>query len=187
MSKEDQRRQAINALAGMSGEAKRDASRAICRRLASIASISFADTIFVYLALEDEVNLSTMMKMWIDESRTVGVPLVSWENKTMRAGILHSLDDDKLVETRYGLREPSHRHPIPADYIDAIIVPGLAFDASGGRLGRGGGFYDRYLDASRPPIVIGVAFDEQIQDEVHLEPHDQRMTVVVTQTRTLLN
>lgn len=187
MSKTDQRRQAINILEKMSVEAKREASEAICKRLASIASISFADAIFAYLALEDEVDLFSMMKTWIDESRTVGVPLVSWEDKTMRAGVLHSMDDKTLVETRFGLREPTHRHPIPADYIDAIIVPGLAFDASGGRLGRGGGFYDRYLDASRPPIVIGVAFDEQIQDEVHLEPHDQRMTVVVTQTRTLLN
>jgi 5-formyltetrahydrofolate cyclo-ligase len=186
MSKADLRRHASKVIGGMSEVAKREASEAICKRLASIASVSFADTIFAYLALADEVDLSPIMKTWIDESRTVGVPLVSWENKTMKAGLLHSLDDKTLEVTRYGLREPSHRHPIPADCIDAILVPGLAFDASGGRLGRGGGFYDRYLDTSRPPIVIGVAFDEQIQGEVPLEPHDERMTVVVTQTRTLL-
>lgn len=187
MSKADQRAHVASAIEGMTDVERRTASEAICKRLSSIASVSFADTIFAYLALDDEVDLSSILNTWIDESRTVGVPLVSWEKKTMRAGVLHSLDTETLLETRHGLREPSHRHPIPADFIDAIIIPGLAFDASGGRLGRGGGFYDRYLDTSRPPIVIGVAFDEQILDEVHLEPHDQRMTVIVTPTRILLN
>ena len=147
----------------------------------------FADTIFAYLSLDDEVNLSPLLSTWIDESRAVGVPLVSWENKTMRAGLLTSLDESTLQETRHGLREPIHRHPIPSDYIDVALVPGVGFDASGGRLGRGGGFYDRYLESSRSPIVIGVAFDEQILDAVALDSNDQKMTVIVTPTRTLLN
>jgi 5-formyltetrahydrofolate cyclo-ligase len=187
MSKANQRTQIANAIDDMSAEQKNEASIAICKRLTTIASVVFADSIFAYLPLDDEVNLSTLLSAWIDESRTVGVPLVSWENKTMRAGLLTSLEDASLKETRHGLREPANRHPIPADYIDVIIVPGVGFDASGGRLGRGGGFYDRYLDTSRPPVVIGVAFEEQILDEVHLESHDQRMTAIVTPTRTLLN
>lgn len=187
MNKATQRTQIASAIGEMSDASKQKASIAICERLTTIASVVFADTIFAYLALDDEVNLKTLLSTWIDESRTVGVPLVSWENKTMRAGVLTSLDGTSLEETRYGLREPTHRHPIPADYIDVIIVPGIGFDATGGRLGRGGGFYDRYLDTSRPPVVIGVAFDEQILDEVHLEPHDKKMTAIVTPTRTLLN
>ena len=187
MNKANQRIQVARAIGEMSDASRQEASIAICERLKTIASVVFADTIFAYIALNDEVNLETLLSTWIDESRTVGVPLVSWEQKTIRAGVLTSLESTSLEETRHGLREPVHRHPIPADYIDVILVPGVGFDASGGRLGRGGGFYDRYLDTSRPPVVIGVAFDEQILDEVHLEPHDQRMSAIVTPTRTLLN
>ncbi len=187
MNKENQRKQVGRAIGAMSREEKREASTAICDRLMSIASVIFADSIFAYLPLDDEANLVALLCGWIDESRTVGVPLVSWENKTMRAGLVTSLDDHTLTTTKFGLREPTRRHPIPAGLIDVILVPGVGFDSTGGRLGRGGGFYDRYLELSRPPIVIGIAFDQQILDSVHRAPHDQAMTAIVTPTRTLLN
>jgi 5-formyltetrahydrofolate cyclo-ligase len=187
MDKKIQRANFTEIVRAMPVESKELASQAICDRLMTIASVLFADTIFAYLPLNDEVNLSPLIATWIDESRTVGVPIVSWEEKTMKAGLLTSLDHSDLEPTRHGLHEPSHRHPIPAELIDVILVPGVGFDGAGGRLGRGGGFYDRYLDVSRPAIVIGVAFDEQLVDKVYLEPHDQRMTAVVTQSRTLLN
>ncbi len=171
----------------MTIEAKVDASHAICERLKAIASIELADTIFAYLSLDDEVNLTPLLTDWISESRTVGVPLVAWEENTMRAGVLPSLEPDSLVETRHGLLEPTIRHPIPAEYVDVMIVPGVGFDSCGNRLGRGGGFYDRYLEVSRPPVVIGVAFDEQILDALPIESHDQKMNAVVTPSTTLLN
>lgn len=187
MSKKKQRVYFAEQIRGMSNEAKQIASQKVCDRLMSIASVSLADTIFAYLPLQDEVNLTPLIGAWIDEARTIGVPIVSWEDHTMKAGLLPSLDPSTLQSTRHGLLEPSHKHPIPADFIDVILVPGVGFDASGARLGRGGGFYDRYLEASRPAIVIGVAFDEQIADSIHLDSHDQRMTAVVTPSKTLLN
>jgi len=64
---------------------------------------------------------------------------------------------------------------------DVVIVPGLAFTAGGGRLGQGGGWYDRFLAAVRPECTtIGVCFAEQVVDELPLEPHDVRVDVVVT-------
>jgi 5-formyltetrahydrofolate cyclo-ligase len=187
MSKANQRDHIAKAIEALSADSKTAASDAVCQRLMTLASVVIADTIFAYLPLHDEVDVTPLLSTWLDESRTVGVPLVSWEQKTMRAGMLTSLDDSMLEPTQHGLQEPRHRHPIPADFIDVVLVPGVGFDASGGRLGRGGGFYDRYLETSRPPVVIGVAFDEQILDEVPCEPHDQFMTAIVTPTRTLLN
>lgn len=187
MNKESQRKHITRAIKGMSCSDKVNASIAICDRLMSIASVRFADSIFAYLSLENEVDLTSIMHTWIDESRTIGVPLVSWEDKTMCAGLVTSLEQDSLTKTRYGISEPSRRHPIPADFIDIIIVPGVGFDPHGRRLGRGGGYYDRYLNSARPPIVLGVAFDEQIIEEVCTDPHDQSMTAIVTPTRTLLN
>ena len=73
------------------------------------------------------------------------------------------------------------------DYVNAVIVPGLAFDALGGRLGRGGGFYDRFL--LLPQLVnalkVAVCFEDQLIEAVPLEPHDIRVDVVITEKRIL--
>ena len=162
------------------------ASQEVCEQLLSIASISTADTIFAYLPLCDEIDLSTLLHHWNDESRVVCVPLISWEEQTMRAGMLVGLGEEYTEAKRHGIHEPKERIPVPHDTIDVIIVPGVAFDENGGRLGRGGGYYDRFLVQTKPPIVVGVAFDEQIIPKVPQDSHDQSMTVVVTPTRIIV-
>ena len=104
----------------------------------------------------------------------------------MTCSLLTSLDANALMTTRHGLQEPVERQRVPVDSIDVVLVPGIGFDPKGGRLGRGGGYYDRFLSDSRPPVVIGVAFDEQVVTQVPREPHDQMMSVVVTPTKILL-
>lgn len=70
------------------------------------------------------------------------------------------------------------------DQVDVILVPGLAFDAAGRRIGRGGGFYDRFLLRLPPATLsVGVAFEAQRIDEVPADPHDRRVDVVVTERR----
>ena len=187
MNKVDQRRQFTSAVSAMTSKDKATASEAICEQLMTIASVVAADTIFAYLPLEDEVDLTPLLSQWIDEVRTIAIPLVSWEENTMRAGLVTSLRETSLNTTRHGILEPFVHNPIPWDSIDVMLVPGVGFDSAGGRLGRGGGFYDRYLSISRPPVVLGIAFDEQVTDVIYREPHDQLMTAVVTPTQILLN
>jgi 5-formyltetrahydrofolate cyclo-ligase len=186
MSKKQLRKQIQDRVRAMSSSEKQDASLSICSQLSSIASIEQADSIFTFLPLVDEVDLLSLIELWIDESRTVCVPLMNWEAKTMRPGLLTSLAQDSLVETRHGILEPKAKHPLPSDCIDVVLVPGVGFDPTGGRLGRGGGFYDRFLANTRPPIVIGVCFEEQIVEAVPREPHDQCMSAVVTPTNVLV-
>lgn len=69
--------------------------------------------------------------------------------------------------------------------LDAVLVPGVAFDASGGRLGWGGGYYDRLLASLPNAVRIGVTLDAGLVDVVPMDPHDQRMHVVVSPTRTI--
>lgn len=84
----------------------------------------------------------------------------------------------------FGLREPTT--PVSdAGGLTAVVLPGLVFDARGGRLGRGKGYYDRLLERVPTARRIAVCFDDRVIDEVPMEPHDQRMDVVVTPTRTL--
>ena len=173
-------------ISAMSPTLKKQSSIAVCDRLMSLASVMHADSIFAYLPLLDEVDLRPAISLWIHESRTVSIPIVSWDEREMRCGLITSLDDNDLIETRHGIMEPRTQHTLSNDCIDAILVPGVGFDAQGGRLGRGGGFYDRFLASTRPPIVIGICFDEQILDSVPREAHDQPMTVIVTPTNVLI-
>jgi 5-formyltetrahydrofolate cyclo-ligase len=180
MIKDKQRRDLRQILTSMPKQDRQDASQAICTHLSSLPSISTADTIFAYLPLAEEVDLTPLLTTWIEESRTVCVPIVTWESKAMHAVGLPTLDRESLIERKYGLREPRDPQSIPAETIDVMLVPGLGFDRDGGRLGRGGGYYDRYLEINRSPIVIGVAFDCQMLDSIVKQEHDQLMTVVVT-------
>jgi len=96
---------------------------------------------------------------------------------------LHEVDDpDDLVLGAFSIREPRPDAPrVDASDVDAVLVPGVAFDRRGHRLGYGGGFYDRFLGAlPKGPLRIGLAFDEQLFDEVPAEPHDEPVDVVVT-------
>jgi 5-formyltetrahydrofolate cyclo-ligase len=91
--------------------------------------------------------------------------------------------DGTLVPGPRGLLEPRSGGRALAE-ADVVIVPGVAFDGSGGRLGRGGGSYDRALAAVRVPVV-GLAYDTEVVDAVPVEPHDARADVVVTPARVL--
>jgi 5-formyltetrahydrofolate cyclo-ligase len=186
MSKTALRKELKNRVAGMTLENQEEASKAIRNQLASIGSVRNAESIFVYLPIAGEVDLLPLIALWLDESRTIYAPLINWEQRTMRGGLLTSLDASRLTETQHGIKEPTEKHPLPSDSIDVILVPGIGYDKAGGRLGRGGGYYDRFLKKMRPPIVLGVCFGEQIVDAIPMESHDQRMTAVVTPTNVLI-
>jgi 5-formyltetrahydrofolate cyclo-ligase len=84
--------------------------------------------------------------------------------------------------------DPTPTASVPVDHrsVDLVVVPGVAFTVDGRRLGQGGGWYDRFLADRRPDCqVIGVAFDEQVVDDVPMEPHDVRLRAVVTDVRVI--
>lgn len=100
----------------------------------------------------------------------------------------HLAAEGDLTPGRFGIPEPSAELPeVVAGDIDLMLVPGLAFDGAGHRLGTGGGYYDEWLEqagASRPHVV-GVAYDFQIVDACPTEPRDQTVDAVVTDARVL--
>ncbi len=135
--------------------------------------------LFAPLSVEPDLDL-----LWHDSAladKHCAYPRV--EGDTMRLYYVSGLDE--LEPTRWGLREPPPRAASEAalDDFGVVLVPGLAFDAAGGRLGRGGGFYDRLL-AERDPAkthLIGVGFAFQLVESVlPLAPHDVRMDEIIT-------
>ena len=162
----------------------RAASSAACRRVASLDAFEKANTVMLYMPLPDEIDLTSLALRAYQLGKTVCVPSVDWKREDMYPVEVTSFDDESMEVDERGLRRPRHGRPIPESVVDLVVVPGLAFDTNGHRLGRGGGFYDRFLcRLRRQTTLVGIAFDQQIIDEVPKHNHDVRMHFVVTDRR----
>lgn len=154
-------------------------SALICKTLRGLLTPS--RRVLLYAPLPGEIDLWPIFEWLLEHGIEPALPRVDWVRETMEAA---SFDGDRaaLDRTGPGLLQPDEQAEIflPAS-LDAVVAPGLAFDAHGGRLGRGGGYYDRFLAGLPDRVrVIGVGFDEQLVDAVPREPHDRIMDVVVT-------
>ena len=122
----------------------------------------------------------------LNAQKVVAVPLVDWNSRGMHAARLTSLDPEALIVGQHGVRTPRVIEAIPIESLDVIIVPGLAFDATGRRLGRGGGFYDRFLAMlPKSAWTIGLCFESQIVPHIPAEPHDSRVRFIATESRLI--
>jgi 5-formyltetrahydrofolate cyclo-ligase len=132
-----------------------------------------------FMPLPDEIDPLAAMQQWLDEGGRLAVPVTDWETRTMRAAEVRSLDNAAFVARKHGIREPSPPVFVPAAELAVVMVPGLAFDASGHRLGRGAGFYDRFLAGVSCP-TIGVCYGPQLLASVPIDSHDHLVQRVVT-------
>jgi len=164
-------------------EAERDAaSAAIAAALDARLPIVAEQCWLVYLPMRGEVDLGDWVARRLAAGGSLALPCTDWERRELRPSRLNSVDD--VVLGRHGVPEvrPDRRHELAVEQIDGVLVPGVAFDRRGYRLGYGGGFYDRLLPRLRPDCrVVGVAFAAQVVDELPAEAHDQRVAAVVTE------
>lgn len=154
-------------------------SRAICTALQRLLVPS--RRVLLYAPLPGEVDIWPIFDWLLEHGIEPALPQVDWERETMAAASYDGVRE-ALIPTGPGLVQPADHAEIfePAS-LDVVVAPGLAFDASGGRLGRGGGYYDRFLAGIPERVrIIGVGFDAQVVDAVPREPHDRVMDVVVT-------
>lgn len=108
-------------------------------------------------------------------------PAIDWERNELIPREM-PIRDASFVAKRYGVPEPDPEVStgVCVSEIDVVLVPGMAFDRAGRRLGRGGGFYDRFLALIPQAVRIGIAFEEQVVDRVPSESHDQSIDLLVT-------
>jgi 5-formyltetrahydrofolate cyclo-ligase len=134
----------------------------------------------VFLSLPTEIDTTPLvLHAWRDHKRVLA-PKVSWEQRRMLPIEIQSLSDD-VSESPLGIREPAQGVPIPVGSIDLAIVPGLGFDRHGHRIGRGRGFYDRFL-AHRDwqGVSCGFAIQEQIVEQVPVTDKDVGVNMLIT-------
>lgn len=156
---------------------RRLASQRIVDRLLALPELRQAGTVLLYAPLREEVDLSGVISALHERGARTLFPRVRETDLELVA----ATDLLTLQLGHRGVREPTGRAVDPT-VVDVAVVPGVAFDPRGGRLGAGGGHYDRLLgclsaDSSR----IGVGFACQLVPHVPTEPHDQHVDVVVTE------
>ncbi|MFQ5489982.1 MAG: 5-formyltetrahydrofolate cyclo-ligase [Phycisphaerae bacterium] len=151
-----------------------------CQLLVAQREYKNAEIIMVFLSLPGEIDTTAIcLKAWQDRKRVLA-PRVSWEQRRMIPVEIRSLTHD-LTITDLGLREPAAGTPFLPSLIDLVVVPGLGFDEYGNRLGRGRGFYDRFLATPDfKGVACGLAFESQFMDELPTGPLDRGVDMLVT-------
>jgi len=157
-------------------------SRVILEKFLASSVFQGAKTFLFYASIKGEVDTSAMIEQAFRLKKIVALPLVQKKERQIIPVVIRTAGE--LKTGAYGIPEPLHSadRVISPGQIDLAVVPGVAFDKSNNRLGRGAGYYDRFL--SQLPLktpIVGLAYDFQVVDAIPgLEPHDRPVTMVLT-------
>ena len=186
MDKDALRHEIKERLAQMSREDRIAKSKQICRQIIETDTFQKASVVMMFLSLPHEVDTTPMILHAWQQGKTVAVPKVSWEQRHMIPVELTSLETGLKTE-KMGIRTPANSVPVPFDEIDLVITPGLGFDRSGNRLGRGGAFYDNFFANHKITAARwGIAYSEQLYDEIPHDENDARIDAVVTEDEIII-
>jgi 5,10-methenyltetrahydrofolate synthetase len=159
-------------------------SRAIVQKVVGLAAYREARAIMAYAGFGSELQTDAFLRHTLNEGKSLLLPRVNRQKKLLDVYEVRDQAQDLEAGT-WGIREPRPDRCDPADprVADFVLVPGLAFDAHGGRLGYGAGFYDRLLSGSVSPqaCLVAGAFETQMVEEVPMDEHDVPVDVVVTE------
>lgn len=153
-----------------------DEASALRRMLDSVPQIRRAQIIMAYCALPDEVPLEPLFRQWLAEGKQVLLPRVTGDD-AMEA--IRYLTPGQLRTGAFGIMEPTGTPFTDDEKMDVAIVPGMAFDRDGHRLGRGKGYYDRFLSRLPQTYKIGICYRSQLLDCVPTDAHDILMDCIV--------
>ncbi|MCI6908456.1 MAG: 5-formyltetrahydrofolate cyclo-ligase [Clostridiales bacterium] len=171
------RRELLARREGVPESVRRERDRAIAERLASVLP---EGCVFFYVGAGFEIATLGIIEERLARGLGVCVPLCGGRGEMTAREIRSS---GELRPGRYGLPEPPGSAPI-AECPAAVVVPGLAFTPGGYRLGRGGGYYDRYLAAHPEIFAVGLCYEEFLMP-LPVDPYDRRVGAVVTERRLL--
>ncbi len=172
------RRETRLAMEGMAPGQAEEGSLAVCRLILESTVWQRANQVMLYAPMSGELNVSSLMESGLKNSKLVALPRFSVKKKSYEVCEVDSLSD--LVPGKFGVPEPTSNSQITdTKQLDLAIVPGVAFCGLGGRLGRGGGYFDRLL-ADILAKKCGVCFEQQVYPDVPVERHDVKMDMIAT-------
>lgn len=176
MDKKELRKQIRNRKRQFTADELNELSVPVMNRLLGMPEVINAKTILLYYSLPDEVNTHQTVELLARQGKTVLLPKVI-DGENMEIRIYESSED--LTEGSYGIMEPNGKLFTDYDKIDTAVIPGMSFDADNNRLGRGKGYYDRFLKNIPQAYKIGVCFDFQKEQNIPHDEYDIKMDTVI--------
>jgi len=152
----------------------------LCARLET--QLRSAHSILFFAPMTDELDIWLLLEKFLAAKKICALPCFDSATQTYLSRRVLNLETD-VAAGKFGISEPiSTCEEIALDKFDAVLVPGLAFDPDGNRLGRARGFYDRIL-ATASGVKCGVAYDFQLVEKIPVEPHDAKVDFIATPKR----
>ncbi|MCM1152887.1 MAG: 5-formyltetrahydrofolate cyclo-ligase [Muribaculum sp.] len=179
MEKKEIRRKIKNMRTMLNELEKARAAQQVFDRLEKTAAFLLADHILMYHSLPDELSTHRFLEKWAGKKHFY-LPRVNGVNLDILP-----YDQSRLELGSFHIEEPCGDELTDPDTLELIIVPAVAYDRKGNRLGRGKGFYDRLLHTSKA-AKIGVGYEFQLLEDLPVEPHDVPMDMVITQETTIV-
>jgi 5-formyltetrahydrofolate cyclo-ligase len=185
--KEEIRHQTLKNRNKLSEKERDEKSAAILERLFSFANFLEAKVVLFYVATKSEVATEEMIRKSFAHEKIVIVPWTDTKNRQLIPFKIEDFDRDLLPGYK-GILEPdqSRTKQIPVDQIDLAIIPGVGFDTRGGRIGQGGGYYDRFIPTLNITTrKVSLAFECQIVQQVPMESTDKYVDIIITEDRII--
>lgn len=186
MDKKNLRKEMLIKRDNLPKDKKKVFDEEIKEKLKKMSFFKNAENIFIYVGFGSEIDTADFIEDFLKMGKRIFIPRTNIEEKTMEAVEIKSLDN--LIEDKYGILEPAKDIKAAKKIdLDLIILPGVAFDSKGGRVGYGGGYYDKYLqdlDINIPKAAL--CYDFQLVDRVPCEEHDIKADCIVTEEKIVM-
>jgi 5-formyltetrahydrofolate cyclo-ligase len=186
-TKDDIRRNIEKALALLSDKEIKDKTQRIEKRLFEFANFLEANIVLLYINSHCEVNSLEIIKRCLNYKKIVILPAFVPTKYEMKLLKIDNLDTDLTLGPRNILEpDPNQCNVVPIECIDIAIIPGVAFDEKGGRIGSGDGYYDRLIP--KLPITtrkVALTFEDQIVSQIQMEAHDRHVDIIITEKRII--
>lgn len=180
--KEELRKLVLAKRSALTEEQRREKSKSILKNILALPEFGSAETIMAYLDFRGEVETTDLASEILSAGKRLVIPLCHMNN--LIPCVIKNLDQDIHVGT-WGILEPQKDRirPLPPKEIDLVLVPGVAFDYQGNRLGYGRGYYDRFLPQLKDGILsAGLSFACQIVEKIPTDDYDCKMSLLITES-----
>ena len=177
MTREEIRSEVREKRKTVSGIQVAEMSIRICEKIVALPEYVRARRVLCYSAVPDEVQTEGILWAIMHSGRELYLPVAR------RGGLMDAVrvtEDTEMKPDIYGIDTPVSGDTLPPEELDLALIPGIAFDRNGNRLGFGKGYFDRFLARCRCPF-IGLAYELQLVDAIEARPHDVPMDRIVTE------
>lgn len=185
-TKEDIRIEMKKRRQELSEQEAAEKSRKICEDIVALPIYKQTEVLYLYSAIQKEVNLSFLLETAWEQGKITAFPKVTGQGEEKEMKFYRISSYSELSSGFRGILEPTAEEVVEADGL--LIVPGLAFDLEKNRIGYGGGFYDKYIQRRRQQqkedYIIGVCYERQMTALLPKEDTDRKVQTIITEVRT---